>query len=81
MRVLLCYKNIIIHRFHGEQQGMTEDAFVSATLGLSSVCIGGIDAQLSDVSSDYSFRSEEDEGAEGNGRFQSGGGEAKGWGR
>lgn len=53
----LCFR-----RFHGEEQGMTEDTFLSATLRLSAECRGGIDAQLSDVSSDKSFSDEEDEG-------------------
>lgn len=40
-------------RFHGEQAGLTEDVFISATLKLSAVSLGGIDAQLSEVSSDW----------------------------
>eukprot|EP00752_Nemacystus_decipiens_P006721 g6044.t1 len=42
----------ITHRFHGEQIGLTEDVFIAATLKLNAVCLGGIDAQLSEVSSD-----------------------------
>lgn len=48
-------------RFHGEHKGLTEDAFLSAAIKLSHACLGGIDAKLSEVSSDYSFE-EDDEG-------------------
>lgn len=49
-------------RFHGEQTGLTEDVFMSATLKLSAVCLGGIDAQLSEVSSDWEESDEEEIG-------------------
>eukprot|EP00903_Cladosiphon_okamuranus_P016193 g14943.t2 len=52
----------ITHRFHGEQNGMTEDVFVSAMLKLNAVCLGGIDAQLSEVSSDWEESDEEEHG-------------------
>lgn len=42
---------------------MTEDVFISATLKLSAVCLGGIDAQLSEVSSDWE-ESDEEKGGE-----------------
>lgn len=59
-------------RYHGEKKGLTEDAFLSATIKLSHVCLGGIDAQLSEVSSDFSFEEDEDEdgGAVGGDRQQ-----------
>ncbi|CAM9710944.1 unnamed protein product [Scytosiphon promiscuus] len=38
------------HRFYGEKKGLTEDAFLSATMKLSAECLGGIDAQLSELS-------------------------------
>lgn len=38
---------------------MTEDAFISAALKLSAECAGGIDARLSDVSSDYDSEEQE----------------------
>ncbi|CAM9191667.1 unnamed protein product [Ectocarpus sp. 4 AP-2014] len=53
----------ITHRFSGEQKGVTEDVFLSAALKLSAACLGGIDAQLSEVSSNSS----EEEDGEGEG--------------
>ncbi|CAM9401133.1 unnamed protein product [Ectocarpus fasciculatus] len=53
----------ITHRFSGEQKGITEDMFLSAALKLSAACLGGIDAQLSEVSSDFS-EEEDGEGGE-----------------
>lgn len=50
-------------RFSGEQKGITEDVFLSAALKLSAACLGGIDAQLSEVSSDFS-EEEDGEGRE-----------------
>lgn len=38
---------------------MTEDTFMSAALKLSAECVGGIDAHLSDVSSDFSDEEQE----------------------
>lgn len=38
-----------LRRFHGEHRGMTEDTFVLAMIRLSAQCLGGIDAQLSEV--------------------------------
>lgn len=43
--------------------GLTEDVFISATLRLSRVCLGGIDAHLSEVSSD-SEEGDDEEGEE-----------------
>lgn len=40
---------------------MTEDAFISATLSLSTKCLGGIDAHLSEVSSDFHTSDEEED--------------------
>lgn len=42
-------------------QGVTEDAFLSAVLKLSLACLGGIDAQLSEVSSDRSWEGDTDD--------------------
>lgn len=44
---------------------MTEDAFVSAALRLSTECLGGIDAHLSEVSSDFHSSDEDEEEGEG----------------
>lgn len=46
---------------------MTEDAFISATLSLSTKCLGGIDAHLSEVSSDFHTSDEEEDEEEGGG--------------
>lgn len=42
--------------------GLTEDVFICATLKLSAVCLGGVDAQLSEVSSDREESDDEKEG-------------------
>ncbi|CAB1111071.1 unnamed protein product [Ectocarpus sp. CCAP 1310/34] len=60
--------SLVPSRFSGEQKGVTEDVFLSAALKLSAACLGGIDAQLSEVSSDFS----EEEGGEGEGLMVSG---------
>lgn len=64
---------------------MTEDVFMSAALKLSAECAGGIDAHLSDVSSDFSDEEQEKEAINDDQRRrgtagQGGGGRAE-WGR